>query len=231
MKDTEFIELLNLYLDHEIPAADAVRLEAEVQGNAARRRVYQDYCRMQKACKLLAHDFQTDAASAGASQVVAFDSEARPARGIGLFALGAFAAAAACLALIFGVHHRQSLGLGTAQPVVAQVEPATPSPAPAFAQVATTPLRREVAPSMLVSGPLLLTPQTQADSVFTHASEQPDAQFAWMYNVQLAPIQPRIPVEDMRFDARPSLRPDGRALGKRPPVPDDGPMSAFRFER
>ena len=30
MKDSEFIELLNLYLDHEISAADAVRIEAEV---------------------------------------------------------------------------------------------------------------------------------------------------------------------------------------------------------
>ena len=35
MKDSEFIELLNLYLDHEISTADAARLEAEVQANPA----------------------------------------------------------------------------------------------------------------------------------------------------------------------------------------------------
>ena len=31
MKDSEFLELLNLYLDHEISPADAARLEAEVR--------------------------------------------------------------------------------------------------------------------------------------------------------------------------------------------------------
>ena len=39
MNDSEYIELLNLYLDHEISAADAARLEAEVQSNPARRRI------------------------------------------------------------------------------------------------------------------------------------------------------------------------------------------------
>ena len=53
MKDSEFIELLNLYLDHEISAADAARLEAEVQTHAAHRAMYQNYCRMQKACKMV----------------------------------------------------------------------------------------------------------------------------------------------------------------------------------
>ena len=231
MNDSEFIELLNLYLDHEISAADAARLEAEVQGNPARRRVYQNYCRMQKACKLLAHDFQPDAADTGDRKVIAFDSGARPGHGTGLFALGGFAAAAACLALIFVVHHRRDSSAGTTQPVVAQVAPTPSTPAPAPVQVAAAPLRHEAQQSTIVSAPLLLTAQAQPDSVFTHASEQTDAQFAWMYNVQLAPIQARIPVEDLRFDARPSLRPDGRALGKHAPVQGDIPMSAFRFEK
>lgn len=60
MNDSEFIELLNLYLDHEITPADAARLEAEVRGNPERRRTYLEYCRMQKACALLAADFAAD---------------------------------------------------------------------------------------------------------------------------------------------------------------------------
>ena len=36
MKDPEFIELLNLYVDHEITSVDAARLEAEVAQNPAR---------------------------------------------------------------------------------------------------------------------------------------------------------------------------------------------------
>ena len=69
MKDSEFIQLLNLYLDHEISGADAARLESEVQTNAARRQIYQQYCRMQKACRMIAADFETEPASAiGASE-------------------------------------------------------------------------------------------------------------------------------------------------------------------
>ena len=62
MKELEFIELLNLYLDHEISPEDAARLEAEVLNNPARRRVYREYCQMQKACKAIAVDFQAEAA-------------------------------------------------------------------------------------------------------------------------------------------------------------------------
>src|SRR5205823_1698019 len=80
MKDSEFTQLLNLYLDHEISAADAARLEAEVMSNPARRRVYQDYCRMQKACKLLASEFQSEAASADDRKVVAFEQTRLAAR-------------------------------------------------------------------------------------------------------------------------------------------------------
>ena len=33
MKDTKFIELLNLYLDHQISETDAAALEAEIRQN------------------------------------------------------------------------------------------------------------------------------------------------------------------------------------------------------
>lgn len=57
MNDREFIELLNLYIDHEISPEDAVRLEAEVMGRPDRREVYNQYCRMQKACSMLTGHF------------------------------------------------------------------------------------------------------------------------------------------------------------------------------
>jgi len=60
MKDSEFLELLNLYLDHEISPADAARLEAEVRASPGRRRTYLQYCRMQKACAALAAEFAAD---------------------------------------------------------------------------------------------------------------------------------------------------------------------------
>ncbi len=56
MNDREFIELLNLYVDREISAADAQRLEAEVARDPRRREVHDQYCRMQKACSRLSEE-------------------------------------------------------------------------------------------------------------------------------------------------------------------------------
>ena len=67
MKDQEFIELLNLYLDHEISPADAARLEAEVQSNLPRRALYNQYCRMQKACTSLGADFRAAGTASGSN--------------------------------------------------------------------------------------------------------------------------------------------------------------------
>src|SRR4051812_32659749 len=139
MKDSEFIELLNLYLDHEISAADAARLEAEVQSNPSRRRVYLQYCRMQKACKIVVADFQAEAAHAESEsdrKVVAFDPAAiataatHRSRMNTFYTVGTFAAIAACVAIIFVGRSRQQQatpGSITPESVIAHssVAPAT----------------------------------------------------------------------------------------------------------
>src|SRR3954471_19354076 len=53
MKETRFIELLNLYVDQHLSGEDASELEAEILRNPKRKRTYQQYCRMQKACTRL----------------------------------------------------------------------------------------------------------------------------------------------------------------------------------
>jgi len=53
MNDRRFTELLNLYLDHQITAAEAVELEAAVHSSPARRRTYEEYCVLQSACSQL----------------------------------------------------------------------------------------------------------------------------------------------------------------------------------
>jgi len=50
MKETRFLELLNLYVDQEITPEEAQELEREINRNPDRRRVYGQYCRMQRAC-------------------------------------------------------------------------------------------------------------------------------------------------------------------------------------
>lgn len=239
MKDSEFIALLNLYLDHEISAADAARLEAEVQSNPARRRVYQDYCRMQKACKLLAEEFKSEPVAVPDPSVIDFEAARRRARAGNFYVAGAFAAAAACVAIIF-VGRSRELGNGqgspdlvadAARPAAVQTVATTPAPAPAqraIAQTVSVAQRGEQPSQGMVAGqPLLLSVNAQADAMLRAAAEQAAAQFAWMERVQLAPVQPRSAKSELHFDARPaSLRPEPRTQQR-----DDVEWSAYRFQR
>lgn len=56
MNKSRFIELLNLYVDQEISVDQAEQLEAEISRNPARRRTYNQYCRLQRACVQLFED-------------------------------------------------------------------------------------------------------------------------------------------------------------------------------
>lgn len=208
MKDSEFIELLNLYLDHEISAADATRLEAEVLGNSARRRIYEDYCRMQKACKVLAQDFGAEAAAIGGDgKVVPFETAVAAPRRAGLYIAGAFAAAAACAALVF---------------VVQSGNQPTPAPQPALAQVSaptSVDAKTLVAAASVTTpdraiGPTVMVPETSAaqpantlllSGVAKSSAQNPifvgvdptAPQFAWLNNTQLSPVQ-RVSIDEFR---------------------------------
>jgi hypothetical protein len=225
MKDSEFIALLNLYLDHEISTADAARLEAEVQSNPGRRRIYQQYCRMQKACKVIAADFQTDTETPADRKTVPFNSAAVSARQLDrkgiLYTAGTFAAVAACIAIIFVGQSRQAndaaaANVATVQPAVAPaVTPTATIPNPDAAFVASNSSARHglvvIPPRSIVRDPLLLT-GTQAEAVLAAAVQQANSQLAWLESVQLAPLPEHKPAE-LHFAA--SLRSEGRPLGQR----------------
>ncbi len=111
MKDTRFIELLNLHVDHQLTPAEARELDAEIRANPSRHRTYLQYCRMQKACAML---FEAERANAPASPRLAralADANRKitaapfraPARRWwrGSFVFGGFVAAAACAAVVF----------------------------------------------------------------------------------------------------------------------------------
>jgi hypothetical protein len=228
MKDSEFIELLNLYLDHEISVADAARLEAEVLGNPARRRIYQDYCRMQKACKLLAKDFATEVPADG--KVVAFES-AQPARRAGWYIAGGFAAAAACVAFIL-VDGRQSQSIPSAQPAVAVSAPASSTERSSIGRAVSMPTPRDEPQAVLVNA-LVLTGQSNAkpSPLFISQEAQPAPQFVWLHDMQLPPVQ-RASLEQLRFDGSPKLRPENRPYdASRAPLRGADEMSAFKFQK
>lgn len=103
MKESKFIELLNLYIDQQISPEDAVLLEEEILNNPRHRRIYHQYCKMHRACTLIMENIsaRADQATTGveeaASRVVDFGL--RPRRSAwGYYAAGL--AAAACVALV-----------------------------------------------------------------------------------------------------------------------------------
>ena len=82
MKESKFIELLNLYIDHQISQEDAALLEEQILQNPARRQTYNQYCRMQRACTVVLDQFNAPSGRTGrgTGEIVGFGSAARRAR-------------------------------------------------------------------------------------------------------------------------------------------------------
>jgi hypothetical protein len=242
MKDSEFTELLNLYLDHEISAADAARLEAEVLSNPARRRIYQDYCRMQKACKLLAAEFQTGAVPGAPGRIVAFDHHRTVGRRAPwLYASGALAAAA-CVAIAFlALSHSRPSGdsagniaatpSSTREDRVVIAAPDTIGTRSIPATV-TVPARRPVSQANWFQ-PVALGSTANARSglgYYLGNSAASDPQFEWLRKVRIAPIQ-RVSIEEFRFAKVPApLRTENRT-SPQPLRNSAEEMNALKFER
>lgn len=257
MKDTEFLELLNLYLDHEITAADAARLEAEVSANPARRKTYDAYCRIHRASSLVAMDFSASAGTvvAAAGKVVPFDlaqarASAQRRRVVGYLSGGLAAAACAAVAFVGFRMIVPDTRLPEGVVVAAPSLHSDAAPAARAEQVAAVAVAPAVGPRELgaaaharpsaspapatpfwVSSPLVLS-EPKHTAAPTAVRRENDDQFAWLHNVQFSPVQARVLPEQIRFDAQPvSLQPEGRALGGRVPVPTEPAveMAAFRF--
>jgi len=231
MKESEFIELLNLYLDHEISPADAVRLEAEVQNNPARRRVYQQYCRMQKACTMLAKDFvETPSAETekDGRKIVAFEPTGRSGSswGPGFYAVGGLVAAAACFVVVMAKRSGETPMVPSAPTVAVDDSPAAkPAPestkAAAMAAVETKVVVSQgvgIAPNPAITRtvtvpaghrndlqPVLATGSLslfgEKDNGVQTAPADLVAQLDWIQNLKIAPMQ-QVPVQQLRFESQ-----------------------------
>lgn len=239
MKDSEFLELLNLYLDHEISAADAARLEAEVQANPKRREVYRQYCRMQKACKVLAADFQPEQPMAEKRVPLGEERSSRSAWRTGFLAVGGVSLAAACMAVLFVVRSGREKGAETPQALAQVSAPSETSPN-GSAKAGSGGIVRGAAPAdlaagsrkTLISDPLVLSGIKQPGAVFVSSTKTEGDQLAWVRDFQLVSLQERNHLEQLRFEnAPPTLRPEGRPLGGRTPTEADVEMTAFRFRK
>jgi hypothetical protein len=245
MRESEFLELLNLYLDHEISEADAARLEAEVQGSAKRRAVYLEYCRMQKACKVLAADFQAESQTPEKRVLLARRSS-RQVWSSGFFVAGGVALAAASLTLLFVARGGRETGAEAPRAFVQSAKPApsasTELNGASQSAVANSGTRGIVLAATaadpgagsrvtMISDSLVLSGNKQTEVVFASTSNGDD-QLAWVRDFQLVSLQERNHLEQLRFEtAPPTLRPEGRPLGGRAPVEATVEMTAFRFRK
>jgi len=211
MKDSKFIELLNLYVDHQISAEDAALLEAEIQRKPERRQIYRQYCQMQKACVTLAENFRTQAPVGG--KIVAFAPASRRLTVV-TYAMG-FLAAAACVAVL--VVNRNRLQDRSAAMAVQSAEHAQAQSIAEKTAIAPAPVRVALKPVFAVhenSGSAIHADRVAFD-------------FDWMNQVQLE----RVPIEQLRFETQPTLRAEDLLLRSRPAAQAQTESIAIRFQR
>jgi|APCry1669189440_1035222.scaffolds.fasta_scaffold00349_8 hypothetical protein len=178
MKESEFIELLNLYIDHEISAEDAVRLEAEVVSDPKRRQVYRQYCQMHKACAVLADQFSEQATPQCVVE--------KPSRNwTGTFYSVGFAAAA-CLAIFLAVRHHEPIS--KERSVASTVSPKLQQN---FQQVA---YQQPNLQPIVALRDLTLTPTQVSNS----NPQLPNDTLAWMQQLQLQQVQMQMQLQAMR---------------------------------
>jgi hypothetical protein len=216
MKDPEFIELLNLYVDREISAEDALRLEAEVVANPGRREVYDQYCRMQKACSMLSEEI---AETTPAPEVTIVQFPTQSPWHIGQFALGIAAAAACAVGIVTYKLHDTSRYMPMADAPVAAAKPA-PAPTP-LGLVGDTDSMKPV-----------FTTRVSNERVYAVAENSaPVAQLNWIGDIQMPPVFTAANSElliNPRTDIKAPALTD--TPGQNDPQ-EPAEMAAFRFQR
>ncbi len=219
MKDAKFIELLNLYVDHQITAEDASLLEVEIQRSPERRRIYREYCQMQKACNLLAENFATTTPAGG--KVVDFPRATRSRMTLATYTMGALAAAA-CLAVVFVQRGRFAETELAASPASSAIMSNVATSLPPAASVAVVPTLVSARPALqpAFGG---LGRQESAVNTSLVASVPLD----WMNRVQLQ----RVPAQDIWFESRPSAQPGDLVFRSPRSTEAQTTLAAFRFQR
>ena len=136
MKDNRFIDLVNLYVDRQITAAETAELEAEIQGNPRRRAIYRQYCKMHRATTLVYESFRAHAAEqpadAATGTIARFEHNRRARTSSWMYYAGGIAAAA-CLAVVLvrvNATKAPQASLALAKPAVSTAQVAVVPPAP-----------------------------------------------------------------------------------------------------
>lgn len=245
MNDRRFTELLNLYLDHQIEPADAAELEAEVLGNPARRRTYDQYCRLQRACCFLGERERSIAPQSQGFARSLRDAErklAAPRRPIPVWRTAYFgpfatAALAACVVVTVVINRHAALppsaGDSVAdarQPLVVQetVAPVQVAAAltPAISPPSAAGLSAFEAQPVLASAGLGVARTAREAEIAANDREA----LEWMQRVEALQLQ-RVVVDEQAFEARPTLQQDNRVFRSRHNLQGNAEFAAFQFQR
>jgi len=223
MKESKFIELLNLYVDHQISASDAALLEAEIQRNPERRKIYREYCQMQKACAILAESFRPQTLPTG-GQVVEFPAR-RSRWTAATYAMGALAAAA-CVALVVVNRNGPSESASPPTPSMAAVVEEAPAVA---VEAESAP---EAAPAVVPSAPARQPLQPVFAGLVSDAANDSAGRptLDWVNQVNLQPVA----IDKLRFETQSTFHTENRMLQR--PFPstereDEVLPVAWRFQR
>ncbi|HWZ95776.1 MAG TPA: hypothetical protein VNW30_11320 [Opitutaceae bacterium] len=226
MKESRFIELINLYIDRQIGPEEAAELEAEIARSPAHRRTYLQYCRMHRACTLVFENFHAPATSLDQALVQAEGKvTAFPARGYRLarISLGAGLAAAACVAFML-VNHPASNSAPAAKPGVDEVAQVNVPPE-SFQVAAVNPSVRPAEFKTVMTANKFSLANNRA------ASDAQRAAFDWIRQIELSPM-PAIDNSENMFgpqaEAQPSDLRFARARSDDQPVAE---MASFQFQR
>lgn len=208
MSEREFLDLLNLYLDREITPVDADRLEQEIRSNALRHRTYLQYCRMQRAVRLLGSaeairgEHQSPGASASEPGLI---REGWRARWIWT---GAVAAAAILLAA-FAVRRVEALRTTAEDRLAAGT-------------VQKDAVASSLAPTLGLSGDALLLSAFPASGSAPKVHED---QFNWIRQFQLVSLESRLGAQSLLPDVAAPLP----AATHHPAGAETTEMAAFKF--
>ncbi len=224
MNDREFIELLNLYVDKEISHEDALRLEAEVGASPERRKVYDQYCRIQRACCELAEQMAESTAERPAS--LGAELRAPIAWRMAPFMVGL--AAAACVAVLFGLRERGASAVKASPGVAVEFPVARPAAVAADTSGADDPMTAVFSLRLAAGQP----ERTGARALFAmdEASSQMP-QLSWIEDIHMAPVLGAAHSQFL-FSEKPDLKaPISNGSQNRPGSQQPAEMAAFRFQR
>ncbi|HXC01081.1 MAG TPA: hypothetical protein VNU49_00410 [Opitutaceae bacterium] len=222
MKESRFIELINLYIDRQIGPEEAAELEAEIARSPSHRRTYLQYCRMHRACTMLFENFHAPATSLNQAlgqaerKVTEF-----PARGYRLarISLGVGLAAAACIAFML-VNRPASTSAPAASPGVNEVAQVN-VPAEAF-HLAAVARPADFKTVMTVNKFSLANNPA--------ASDAQRAAFDWMRQIELSPM-PAVDNNDNVFVPQTAaLSSDLRFSHAHPDDQPAAEMASFQFQ-